>query len=219
MAVLIPDALPSSPIRVPLACDSLIQDANSAKSIRHYLETGDASGLIIPDGAAHASILPLTPARRERASAEAGPMSKLGYEVSEVVHMAGAAGDEVAERDAFDALDDDEKAALGALSAWRASVRLATIRQGVLSVDGWPDDVSPASRLSRAPCTPVNMQIAMELERHVQRVSELSPSGKEQSKSGSGSAGPPSPDDGPATPATPSGDGSGETAAAPSAQS
>lgn len=46
----------AKPIPLPLACDPDVQAANSPEALQRYLETGDPSGLTIPDGATMISV-------------------------------------------------------------------------------------------------------------------------------------------------------------------
>lgn len=99
-----------------LACDPDVAAANGAAAIARYLADGDASRLVVPDGATRVVIRPLTDAELKRAASSAGMAPQLGAILS---------GDaEEKADDARTAAWVESEAALGredrlALNAWR----------------------------------------------------------------------------------------------------
>ena len=207
MAVLVPDAA-GPPVRLPLACDPQVQEANDDEALREYLDTGDFSSLVVPDGSSWVEVRPMTPGRSEAARASAGPVPIFGLQVFA----------EVGDGDGYEALDDAERAAYRDYRRWAHRTHLAVIREAVVRIEGWPTDRSVADVLADARATPQAAALVMELTRHAQRLSGLSSRGKGRSTSAPGSAGASSPADGRATAATESDDDSEETAEARSAE-
>ncbi len=71
-------SLAPTPIRLPLACDPLMVASNQPDALYRYIETGDPSGLTVPEGTTHIVVRPLTPLRRADVERAAGSGSALG---------------------------------------------------------------------------------------------------------------------------------------------
>lgn len=52
------------PVRLPLASDPAVEDANTEAAVEHYLETGDHSALTIPSDATWVTLRPITAKER-----------------------------------------------------------------------------------------------------------------------------------------------------------
>lgn len=59
-------------IRLPLACDPAMIEANSKDALKHYLETRDPAGLNIPADATHVVVRPLTAYERASVAEKVG---------------------------------------------------------------------------------------------------------------------------------------------------
>ena len=109
-----PDA--DDAVDLPLAADPDVVGANSVAALARYHAVGDASALVVPDGATFIKVKPLTASQLAACGTKAGAAPALGIILSD---EAGAAGD-----DAYQAAWKAAEAALSAaeramLDAWR----------------------------------------------------------------------------------------------------
>lgn len=168
-----PDA--AQPVSVVLACDPSLQAANDAEALDAYLSTGDVDGVVVPESATRFAVKPLTDAELSACKREAGRPSVLGERLLS----------EVRESDdpalAAEMLSDVEFAAVQRHAAWNDAFRAATLKRGVVGIDGRGD-----CDLDTITSPTLRAAVKMELHLHILRLSTLGAEGKARSESPSG---------------------------------
>ncbi len=166
-------------VRVVLACDETVSEANAEDALAHYLRTGDASAVIVPPGAVHAVLAPLAPDDGLIITQHAGDLSHEAREAGKAAMASGAGG-------------DLGVAVSSELAHWRVRQQLWTVALSLKECDALPGvrpmregcrEVFPVADLMRLP-----IEARAELAEHVERISRLSPEGKASSGSPSGAA-------------------------------
>lgn len=103
-------------VELPLCCDPDTQAANPVPALARYLSDGDASGLVVPEGATLLRLRPLSASELVQVDAEAGAVPALGRllegQVAKAEHAARTAAWKAGEA-ALDAVERE------ALKAWR----------------------------------------------------------------------------------------------------
>lgn len=136
-------ALAPTPIRLPLACDPLMVSANSPDALYRYIETGDPTGLTVPEGATHIVVRPLTPLRRTDVERAAGAGSALGAALASMLL------DSDPDTRAKAAAEAEKAAGAEALAAHRAWLRRLTLAgvDACVTVEGAPPEMSATEAL------------------------------------------------------------------------
>lgn len=103
-------------VRLPLGCDPDVVKANTPAALAGYYSSGDASALVVPEGASWLILRPLSPSELTQAENEAGVVPALGRVLARQVAEAERAARTAAWKAGEAALSPEER---GALKAWR----------------------------------------------------------------------------------------------------
>lgn len=160
-------------VRLPLACDPVVQAFVPEDLLACFLEQSDAT--VVPEWPHDVTWITIRPLTRERKDAAE---RRAGWKP-----LAGIAAQEKSRKG--EALSEAEQAAAFDFDAWYRRLKVEVVCEAVTAVDGWPDDIR--AFLDAAAPSPLLEAFLSEAYVHVMHVSALGEQGKALSASALGS--------------------------------